>query len=43
MTCVALATTFSREALLAEDPPPHLVVADFEEYLSGPGSALCLS
>ena len=40
MTCVALATTFSREALLAEDPPPHLVVADFEEYLSGPGSAL---
>jgi beta-phosphoglucomutase len=40
MTCVALATTFSREALRALDPPPHAVVADFDEYLSGPGAAL---
>ena len=40
MTCVALATTFSREALASLDPPPHSVVADFDEYLSGPGAAL---
>jgi HAD superfamily hydrolase (TIGR01509 family) len=40
MACVALTTTFSREALAALDPPPHAVVADFEEFLSGPGAAL---
>lgn len=40
MTCVALATTFPRETLSALDPPPHAVVADFDEYLAGPGAAL---
>jgi HAD superfamily hydrolase (TIGR01509 family) len=40
MVCVALATTFPRESLAALDPPPHAVVADFDEYLSGPGAAL---
>jgi len=40
MTCVALATTFSRESLASLHPPPHCVVADFEEYLAGPGAVL---
>ena len=40
MGCVALATSFSRGALAALDPPPHAVVGDFEEFLAGPGRGL---
>jgi len=40
MTCVALTTSFSREDLASLQPPPHSVVADFDEYLEGPGAAL---
>jgi beta-phosphoglucomutase len=40
MACVALTTSFPRAALAAVEPPPHAVVADFEEYLAGPGAAL---
>jgi beta-phosphoglucomutase len=40
MTCVALSTSFSRAALGELQPPPHAIVADFDELLSGPGAAL---
>ena len=40
MECVALATSFPAELLLGLPCPPHHVVRDFEEYLSGPGAWL---
>lgn len=33
MTCVAITTSFSREAMLAAGAEPHAAVADFAEYL----------
>ncbi len=35
MATVAVTTTFSRETFLANDPPPDVIVADFEEFLDG--------
>jgi beta-phosphoglucomutase len=40
MRCVAVTTTFTREAFAAEDAVPDETVADFAEYLAGPGSWL---
>jgi len=40
MTCIALTTNFSVDALHAHDAVPHYAVADFEEYLAGPGAWL---
>jgi beta-phosphoglucomutase len=37
MTCVGLTTTMSRDNLTAHGRTPHHVVADFVEYLDGPG------
>ena len=37
MTCVALTTSFSAEDFVAHGAPPDAAVADFEEYLEGPG------
>ena len=33
MTCVAITTSFDREAMLAAGAEPHAAVADFEEYI----------
>jgi beta-phosphoglucomutase len=40
MRCVAVTTTFTREAFAAEGAVPDETVADFAEYLAGPGSWL---
>jgi len=40
MRCVALATTFPRGDLEQGDPPPHLVVADYREFLASELGAL---
>jgi hypothetical protein len=37
MRCVAIASTFPVEALLASDPPPHAAYGDFALYLNGSG------
>jgi len=40
MRTVAVTTSFSAADLAAHDPAPDHVVADFEEYLAGPGQGL---
>lgn len=40
MSCVAVTTSFSLEGLRAHGAWPDLAVADFEEYLAGPGAWL---
>ena len=40
MHCVAITTTFSREAFAAEDAEPDETVADFAEYLTSAGTWL---
>ena len=40
MRCVAVTTSFRPEAFAAQGAVPHETVADFEEYLAGPGSWL---
>ena len=40
MTCVGMTTTFSAAALAAGDAAPDLTVADFDEFLAGPGAWL---
>ena len=40
MTCVALTTNFSAAELAAHEAPADHVVADFEDYLRGPGAWL---
>ena len=40
MTCVAITTSFSREAMLAAGAEPHAAAADFEEYLESCGEWL---
>jgi HAD superfamily hydrolase (TIGR01509 family) len=40
MATVAVTTTYPRELLAATEPPPHAVVADFDEFLAGPGAWL---
>jgi beta-phosphoglucomutase len=37
MTCVAITTTFTAEDFATHGAPPDAAVADFEEYLDGPG------
>lgn len=37
MRCVAIASTFPAEVLLAADPPPHAAYPDFDAYLNGAG------
>ncbi|HEY8550609.1 MAG TPA: HAD family phosphatase [Vicinamibacterales bacterium] len=38
MVTVAVATSYPREVLAVTDPPPHYVVADFDEFLEGDGA-----
>lgn len=40
MTTIALATSYTPEILSETVPPPHAIVADYDEYLSGAGSWL---
>lgn len=40
MTCVALTTTMTTHALRAHGAVPHHIVADYDEYLEGPGGWL---
>jgi beta-phosphoglucomutase len=40
MTCVALTTNFSPEALAAHGASPDVAVPDFDAYLAGPGAWL---
>ncbi len=40
MTCVAITTSFSREAMLAAGAEPHAAAADFDEYLETCGEWL---
>lgn len=40
MSTIALATSYSPEILLETVPPPHAIVANYDEYLSGAGSWL---
>lgn len=40
MRCVAVTTTFTPEDFTAAGADPHETVADFEEYLTGPGAWL---
>src|SRR4029453_9099274 len=40
MRCVAVTTSYPPETLGATDPPPEIVVADFDELIDGPGSWL---
>jgi beta-phosphoglucomutase len=40
MRCVAVTTTFSAEAFASHDAAPDWAVADFEEFLAGPGREL---
>jgi beta-phosphoglucomutase len=40
MACVALSTSFSASDMAARDVRPQHTVADFEEYLAGPGAWL---
>jgi sugar-phosphatase len=43
MACVAVTTNFSAAELLAHEAPADHVVADFEDYLRGPGAWLTRS
>jgi beta-phosphoglucomutase len=40
MTCVAVTTNFTADELRAHDAVPDYLVADFQDYLSGPGAWL---
>lgn len=40
MIAVAVTTSFPRDVFRAHEPWPDLIVADFEEFLSGPGRPL---
>jgi beta-phosphoglucomutase len=40
MRCVAMATSYPPEVLAETAPPPTWVVADFDEFLDGPGAGL---
>jgi HAD superfamily hydrolase (TIGR01509 family) len=40
MQCVAITTSFSLEGLIAHAAAPDFAVADFDEYLAGPGAWL---
>jgi HAD superfamily hydrolase (TIGR01509 family) len=40
MRCVAVTTSFTREAFIAHGAEPDWAVADFEEFLAGPGREL---
>ena len=40
MRCVAVTTSFTRQAFEAHGADPDLAVGDFEEFLAGPGAAL---
>jgi len=40
MTCVGVTTSFSAAALASSGPAPDLTVADFAEFLAGPGAWL---
>jgi len=40
MTTVAITTSYPAETFAATDPPPALVVGDFDELLDGPGNWL---
>jgi hypothetical protein len=42
MLCVAIATSYPRDVLADTAPPPHFVVADYDEFLDGPGAALTI-
>ncbi len=37
MTCVAVTTSFTADDFAVHGAPPDAAVADFEEYLEGPG------
>jgi len=37
MTAVAITTSFSRDVFRSQEPWPDVIVADFEEFVSGPG------
>jgi beta-phosphoglucomutase len=40
MRCVGVATSYPRAVLAETDPPPHWIVGDYDEFLTGPGSWL---
>jgi beta-phosphoglucomutase len=40
MTTVGVTTSYSREILAQTDPPPHAIVADYDEFLSDRGAWL---
>jgi beta-phosphoglucomutase len=40
MLCVAIASSYPRDVLADTLPPPHWVVADYDEFLAGPGAPL---
>ena len=40
MIAVAVTTSFPRDVFRAHEPWPDLTVADFEEFLGGPGRPL---
>jgi len=40
MTTVAITTSYPAETFAATDPPPAIVVADFDALLDGPGNWL---
>jgi HAD superfamily hydrolase (TIGR01509 family) len=40
MTCIGVATSYPRDTLAETDPPPHGIVADYDEFLSGAGTWL---
>jgi beta-phosphoglucomutase len=42
MRCVAVTTSFSLEGLTGHGAAPDLAVADFDEYLAGPGAQLLM-
>jgi HAD superfamily hydrolase (TIGR01509 family) len=39
MRCVAMATSYPPDVLAETVPPPHQVVADYDEFLEGPGAS----
>ncbi len=42
MRCIAVSSTFTHEQFTAHDPAPELVVADYLEFLGGPGRWLAI-
>ena len=40
MMCVAIASSYTPDVLADTAPPPHWVVADYDEFLNGPGASL---